>query len=586
MRSDQHRHNCLDNRVMFRRGDDVNLEHLPDSVAQSTFWEFFGEGQSTVVFAYVGSDPVFTGKVLYAQKEVLNSEDPSKSLWYHDSFCALFNTLLPIPVHISYHVTSLFLEQLNTVYTRSFVVESPTSSRIDPNSTHVSITNNLSLPMKDFVPRRRSNSIPRRQKGTVESTNDSSIISLNASSGMIEQTSPLTPTFSQTPIPNPPRSTFCPVQLFSSSTEEELEQAMHHLLFSPQNNFKVFLNGTPVFPLSASRISPDRFERTSNDPFAPEATVVRELSPSQYTLNSTLSLSGWTEDNLIQYAARALHQSSVLNTLRQLQSLDEVGLFSASLHYTALRNFIETLVLHHLESSLTDISEDTALFKFLSEHIPQGHSMTTLINRLSSLFSAPSDEKPISPAVSIILDVLLDPFISASIILPTFHLSDSSPQRYHCSCHDPVISNAMDRLVGSVADLKLWDGIAGKDSNQYHWDSLISRFSSSDSLSPHLQLIPPSSNHNLFHPPSCEPISTQNISNTIRILRGFLLSDSANDCSIIITFSPSLNTDTHTYPCTVNVIDFAPKCHTRFPRWLVLERRLTQLAGLLESSLS
>ncbi|GMN35580.1 hypothetical protein TIFTF001_005377 [Ficus carica] len=288
---------------------EVNLEQK-DAVD----WAYRGEGAANLVLAYIGSSPAFIGKVLRVQKAAREELDRTKSrtaLTVHERLvwkdtdslvssankehaCQLFvqHVISPllgskyVDAGIRIPVSTEFLETIETNVIHQRPVWRVDAAKVDTHCDSVLLLSDHSLfpsgegnAIKRSVPRYRMHQALKLHEGEISAY-----------------------------------SKYDPLDLFSGS-KDRINKAIKDLFSSPQNNFRVFLDGSLIFgALGASA----------------DSTNVATQEAFEEALKGVIRGDvGLRTEFFLQLIAETIYKSGVMDRLLKVQKLDDIDIEGA-----------------------------------------------------------------------------------------------------------------------------------------------------------------------------------------------------------------------------------------------------------------
>ncbi|CAN1127029.1 Inositol-pentakisphosphate 2-kinase [Linum perenne] len=341
-------------------------------------WIYRGEGAANLVLAYSGSSPAFAGKVMRIQKiarngssEVVQNQpvltEQERLLWKETKelaaspnkevaeriFAHLVMGPLLGPKHVDAGVLARVSREFLECIEKKVICQRPSwrvdAARVDPRRDSVLIMSDHTLfphgkggpcisveikPKCGFLP--SSSFIAERNAVKKSTTRFIMHQALKLQNKEITEI-----------------SKYNPLDLFSGS-KERIHKAIKDLYSTPQNNFRVFLNGSLIFGGLGGGIS-----KTS--------TTIEQAFED--TLKGIIQVGeGSRASSLMQLVAESVHRSGVLDQLLKAQRLDLSDIEGAIHAYynvvskpcMVCRNLNEAKLLHTC-SSLHSISMDKSL---------------------------------------------------------------------------------------------------------------------------------------------------------------------------------------------------------------------------------
>ncbi|XP_054798298.1 inositol-pentakisphosphate 2-kinase isoform X3 [Prosopis cineraria] len=324
---------------MFRQNDIYQLMELTLGVDDAAFWVYRGEGAENLVLAYTGFSPAFIGKVMRISKapksgsQVVNSPaaltEHERLLWKDidelvssskEAVGKLFvqHVMKPLlgPQYVDAGMNVLVSREFLGTVEKNFTCQRPAfrvdTAQIDMHSDSVLLMSDHSLfphgsleaspcisveikPKCGFLPLSRFISDETAIKKSV--TRFKMHQSLKLHQGAISEL-----------------SQYNPLDLFSGS-KERIEKAIKDLFTTPQNNFRVFLNGSLIFGGLGGGAPTTNFLVAKT--FEDALKTVIEAEDGLYT------------EKFLYLVAESVHKSGVLDQLLKIQKLDNLDIEGA-----------------------------------------------------------------------------------------------------------------------------------------------------------------------------------------------------------------------------------------------------------------
>ncbi|RXH91169.1 hypothetical protein DVH24_020192 [Malus domestica] len=266
-------------------------------------WAYRGEGAANLVLAYTGSSPAFIGKVMRLQKARINGSKASNSptaltahellLWKDvDDIVATSNKELACQLYVK-HVMSPLLG----------------SAYVDAG---------MRVPVsREFLESVEKNVISQRPASRVDATKvdtqSDTVLLMSDHSLFPRVTQEVEPCIS-VEIKVSEYSEYDPLDLFSGSNDR-IHKAIKDLFSTPQNNFRVFLNGSLIFGgLGGGAHSTNLAIRGA---FEDALKGVIQGGDGKRT------------KSFLQLVAETVHKSGVLDRLLEAQKLDNLDIEGA-----------------------------------------------------------------------------------------------------------------------------------------------------------------------------------------------------------------------------------------------------------------
>ncbi|RXH73242.1 hypothetical protein DVH24_012926 [Malus domestica] len=266
-------------------------------------WAYRGEGAANLVLAYTGSSPTFIGKVMRLQKARINGSKASNS-----------------PTALTAHELLLWKDMDDIVATSNKELASQLYVKhiMSPLLGSAYVDAGMRVPVsREFLESVEKNVISQRPASRVDATKvgtqSDTVLLMSDHSLFSRVTQEVEPSIS-VEIKISEYSEYDPLDLFSGS-KDRIHKAIKDLFSTPQNNFRVFLNGSLIFG---------------------------GLGGGAHSTN--LAIGGAFEDALkgviqggdglrtksfLQLIAETVHKSGVLDRLLEVQKLDNLDIDGA-----------------------------------------------------------------------------------------------------------------------------------------------------------------------------------------------------------------------------------------------------------------